>query len=64
MWKRLALSHPAWTALPEAKLQAQLAEFTGESEMDIFRALRQNDFAHPREYTHVIQILENLRKRL
>lgn len=64
MWKRLSLAHPAWTALPEVKLRNQLAEFTGESEMDIFRALSQNDFAHPREYTHVIQILENLRKRL
>jgi hypothetical protein len=55
--------HPGWGHLEPAELHARLAELSGLSEGRIARALHQERFREPREFTEAIQTLDLLRKK-
>lgn len=61
---RIERTHPAWARLPLPKLHVQLAEFSRLPDDQLFRALFEDHYATPAEFTAAIRTLEHLRKIL
>lgn len=64
LFRVLRRTHPAWAALPPDELSRQLAGFAGLPEERVFKALRYDRLAEPREFTDAIHTLDLLRKKL
>lgn len=61
---RIESTHPAWARLPMPQLQVQLAEFSRLPGQQLLRALFEDHYATPAEFTAAIRTLEHLRKLL
>jgi hypothetical protein len=61
---RIEHTHPAWALLPLPQLHVQLAEFSQLPSQQLFRALFEDHYATPAEFTAAIRTLEHLRKLL
>lgn len=61
---RIERTHPAWARLPLPQLQVQLAEFSRLPDQQLLRALFEDHYATPAEFTAAIRTLEHLRKLL
>jgi len=61
---RIESTHPAWARLPLPQLQVQLAEFSKLPDQQLLRALFEDHYATPAEFTAAIRTLEHLRKLL
>ncbi|MBL0209942.1 MAG: DUF4350 domain-containing protein [Holophagaceae bacterium] len=61
---RIESTHPAWARLPLPLLQVQLAAFSQLPDQQLLRALFEDHYATPAEFTAAIRTLEHLRKLL
>lgn len=61
---RIERTHPAWVRLTLPQLHAQLVEFAQLPDRQLFRALFDDHYATPAEFTAAIRTLEHVRKLL
>lgn len=61
---RIERTHPAWARLPLPQLHSRLTEFSHLPDQHLFRALFEDHYASPAEFTAAIRTLEHLRKLL